>query len=398
MSASCIYEGSVRHRRFEPEREFSYPLAMAYVDLDELPELLGGRLVAPLARHRALSPPRLPRAIRIVPLADAVRDVVEDRTGARPAGPIRLLTQLRSFGHCFNPVSFYYCFEPAGERVEAVVAEVTNTPWGERHAYVCCRAQAAALRCSPAIRAKELHVSPFMGMDHRYEARAATPAQTLSVHISSSRASVTVFDATLALRRRELTRASMARITVRYPLATVRVLALIYGHAIGLNCRRPWPVHPPPQARDAHDDCLFWLVCSLLLRRIKVGSLIVVDGRAGGLRAPAAPATGRVAARLAHAAARQPRNGRRLRQGLWDSPDLVALIRLRRAQRGPDRPAPLAERPCGPLQRVRALFAATRAPAPARHRRALRPRQRAVLADARPDDDATRPPTSKNRA
>ena len=94
---------------------------------------------------------------------------------------------------------------------------------------------------------KALHVSPFMGMDHRYDARAAAPAQTLSVHIASSRAGVTVFDATLALRRRELTRASMAGITLRYPLATVRVLALIYAHALGLKLAGV-PVHPHPQA------------------------------------------------------------------------------------------------------------------------------------------------------
>src|ERR1019366_5543335 len=113
----------------------------------------------------------------------------------------------------------------------ALVAEVTNTPWGERHAYVIEGKQRDSAVLAGQF-GKALHVSPFMGMDHRYEARAATPAQTLSVHISSSRASVTVFDATLALRRRALTRASMARITVRYPLATVRVLALIYAHAV----------------------------------------------------------------------------------------------------------------------------------------------------------------------
>jgi DUF1365 family protein len=62
--------------------------------------------------------------------------LVAARTGSAPAGPVRLLTNLRYFGHCFNPVSFYYCFDEPGERVEAVVAEVTNTPWGERHAYV----------------------------------------------------------------------------------------------------------------------------------------------------------------------------------------------------------------------------------------------------------------------
>jgi hypothetical protein len=175
-----------------------------------------------------------------------VRDVVQEQTGARPEGPIRLLTQLRSFGHCFNPVSFYYCFEPGGERVQALVAEVTNTPWGERHAYVIEGRHPDSAVLNGEFD-KALHVSPFMGMDHRYDARAATPAQTLSVHIASSRAGVTVFDATLALRRQELTRPSIARITARYPLATMRVLALIYGHALGLKLAGV-PVHRHPKA------------------------------------------------------------------------------------------------------------------------------------------------------
>jgi uncharacterized protein len=245
VSASCIYEGAIRHRRFDPQREFSHRLALAYLDLDELPGLLEGRFVARrpgLVRFRRrdyLGDPA-------VPLRRAVRDVVEEQTGARPKGPIRLLTQLRSFGHCFNPVSFYYCFEPAGERVQALVAEVTNTPWGERHAYVIERQRRDSAMLGGEFE-KALHVSPFMGMDHRYDARAAMPAQTLSVHIASSRAGATVFDATLALRRRELTRASMARITLRYPVATVRVMALIYAHALGLKLAGV-PVHGHPRA------------------------------------------------------------------------------------------------------------------------------------------------------
>src|ERR1700756_175255 len=233
MSASCIYEGTIRHRRFEPPGEFSHRLALAYLDLDELPGLLEGRLVARrpgLVRFRRrdyLGDPAMP-------LRRAVRDVVQEQTGARPEGPIRLLTQLRSFGHCFNPVSFYYCFEPGGERVQALVAEVTNTPWGDRHAYVVEGNQR-----HPAVLAgqfdKALHVSPFMGMDHRYDTRATMPAPTLPVHTPASRAGATVFDATLALRRRELTRASIVGITGRYPLSTVRVLALIYAHALGLK-------------------------------------------------------------------------------------------------------------------------------------------------------------------
>src|ERR1700752_2803103 len=146
VSASCIYVGTIRHRRFDPRREFNHRLALAYLDLDELPKLFDGRLIARrsgLVRFRRCDYLGDPA----VPLRRAVRDVVEDQTGARPEGPIRLLTQLRSFGHCFNPVSFYYCFEPGGERVQALVAEVTNTPWGTGTP-TWSRATSATQRCS----------------------------------------------------------------------------------------------------------------------------------------------------------------------------------------------------------------------------------------------------------
>ena len=65
-------------------------------------------------------------------LDEAVRAHVARETGVRPAGPVRLLTHLRMFGHCFNPVSLYYCYDARDERVETVLAEITNTPWNER--------------------------------------------------------------------------------------------------------------------------------------------------------------------------------------------------------------------------------------------------------------------------
>jgi DUF1365 family protein len=234
---SAIYEGTVRHRRFaDRENSFTHDVALAYVDLDELSELpLNGRLVR-FERSDYLGDPSQP-------LPDSVRDLVEARTGSRPAGPIRLLTQLRSFGHCFNPVSFYYCFDPAGDHLEAVVAEVTNTPWGERHAYVV---ESAAR--GPVLKGdseKVLHVSPFMGMDHRYEWRVADPGKTLSVHIESHRDGRRAFDATLSMRRRELSRRTLAGMTARYPLATARVLALIYAHALALKLKGV-RVHPHP--------------------------------------------------------------------------------------------------------------------------------------------------------
>ena len=242
MSASCLYEGTIRHRRRAPHKEFSHRLALAYVDLAELPQLLGGRLVRPrpgLLRFRRrdyLGDPG-------VPLDTAVRDRVQALAGRRPAGPIRVLTQLRSWGVCFNPVSFYYCLDPAGEHVETVLAEVTNTPWGERQSYLL-----HATAAGPVLRgrfAKALHVSPFMGMDHVYEARATEPGPTLSVHIESLREGEAVFDATLGMRRHELNPRSAARHAARHPAAAARVLALIYGHAVGLKLAGA-RVHPHP--------------------------------------------------------------------------------------------------------------------------------------------------------
>jgi DUF1365 family protein len=243
VSASCIYEGTIRHRRAAPATAFTHPIALCFVDLEELPSLLGGRLLARgpgvlrFRRRDYLGDPT-------VPLDVAVRDRVAELTGSRPAGPIRLLTQLRSFGLCFNPVSFYYCLDAAGDRVDSVLAEVTNTPWGERHAYTLTNAGEGVLKGSFT---KELHVSPFMGMDHVYEARATEPAGTLSVYIASLRGGETAFDATLSLERRALTRSAVARLGIRYPFATARTLALIYGHAIGLKLAGA-RVHPHPQA------------------------------------------------------------------------------------------------------------------------------------------------------
>src|SRR5271157_3338800 len=119
MTTSAIYGGTIRHRRFAVRsHEFSHRLALMYLDLDELDTLLGGRLVARrpgLARFRRTDYLGDPAT----DLAAEVRACVERHTGSAPTGPIRVLTHLRTLGHCFNPVSFYYCFTPQ-ERLQAV--------------------------------------------------------------------------------------------------------------------------------------------------------------------------------------------------------------------------------------------------------------------------------------
>jgi DUF1365 family protein len=257
VRASCLYEGFVRHRRFgTPSDELRYPLFMAYLDLDELPQLFDGSLLWS-ARRPALAWFR--RADHLgdpsTPLRESVRALVAARSGISLDGPIRLLTHLRYAGHCFNPVSFYYCFDAAGERVRAVVAHVTNTPWGDQHSYVLALDEPAANgeadAGAPASRvlhgqfAKALHVSPLMGMDHDYDWRLTVPGETLSVQIDSTHGGERVFDATLALHRRELSARELRRALVRYPLLTLRLTTRIYTHAMRLRLRGArWHTRP----------------------------------------------------------------------------------------------------------------------------------------------------------
>jgi len=237
---SCLYRGRVRHRRLAPvAHEFGFGLFMCYLDLDELPELFDGRW---LWSARRFAPAWFRRADYLgdpaTPLADAVRDLAGERLGRRPEGPVRVLTHLRYFGYAFNPISLYYCFEPDGGTLAAIVAEVTNTPWRERHAYAVGPGLSYGVP-------KELHVSPFMGMDQRYRWRLTLPGEQLGVHMESIEDGRTLFDATLALRREEITGASLARALARYPLMTAQVVAAIYWQALRLRLKGA-PYHPHP--------------------------------------------------------------------------------------------------------------------------------------------------------
>ena len=165
---SCIYEGRVTHRRFSPvKHQFQYRLFMVYLDLAELPELLTRRSLISDYRSSCASFLRNDH-LKDTPglLNDATRELVEDRTGVRLRGPVRLLTQLRYFGYYLSPLNLYFCFDADGSKVETVVAEVNNTPWGEQHCYVLWEgnraAPDAALRFTHE---KSFHVSPFIDMD-----------------------------------------------------------------------------------------------------------------------------------------------------------------------------------------------------------------------------------------
>ncbi|MGD8396073.1 MAG: DUF1365 domain-containing protein [Candidatus Eiseniibacteriota bacterium] len=252
--SSCIYTGTVRHRRHAPVRNaFTYGLYMMYLDLGELPTLFdrfpgwSARRPAPAWFRRAdhLGDPS-------VPLDTAVRDLVEHRLGRRPEGPIRLLTHLRYLGYCFNPLSVYYCYDREARHVETLVAEVTNTPWGERHHYVLDDSANLGTAGTKRFRlGKRFFVSPFMDMDVDYDWRFVMPGRQLVIHMDNAKPDGSFFDATMVLERRALTAANLARVLVRHPLMTLEVIAAIHWQALKLVAKRcPTCVHPRPPADD----------------------------------------------------------------------------------------------------------------------------------------------------
>lgn len=266
---SCLYAGSVAHVRREPVmHRFRYGVAYAYIDLDEAAEALRaswltrGRRCAPLAFRCGDHP--MSGGVDSTPaqLAESVRDEVALAGAMRPAGPVRLLTQFRHLGVYFSPLNLFFCYAPDGRRVDAVVAEVSNTPWNERRRYVlnarravnaeggappCSSVNGSSVNDSDAMRfrhRKDFHVSPFMGMAADYTWRMTAPGDRLNVSIRCREAGRKPFDAVMTLGRRPWNAWGIASVALRFPLANMQILAAIYWQAFRLWTKRcPYVPH-----------------------------------------------------------------------------------------------------------------------------------------------------------
>jgi DUF1365 family protein len=249
---SSIFSGQVSHSRTIPlSHSFRYRLFMMYLDLSELDHVFEGRwlwstnrtAVARFRRENHFGDPDKP-------LDESVRELVTEKTGLRPEGPIRLLTHLSYFGYCFNPISLYYCFDQDDTRVETIVAEVSNTPWGERHCYVLSDIINFGDDRTRRFRInKQLHVSPFMGMNVTYEWLLTEPSDDLVVRINNSVDRERFFNATLILKRQQISGLSLARALVSFPFMTFRVIWGIHWQALKLWLKGcPVKTHPTKQA------------------------------------------------------------------------------------------------------------------------------------------------------
>lgn len=246
---SCIYEGTIRHRRFKPTPNmFRYCLFFMYLDLAELSTVFDRHPlwssrrpnVAYLRRKDHFGDPKQP-------IDQAVRELVAEKTGRPPDGPIRMLTHLRYFGYCFNPASFYYCYDQADESVETIIVEIHNTPWGEVHCYVLNREQNEhPIKNWRRHRFEKIfHVSPFIDMNIDYDWRFREPGASIRVHMIDYEKGQKLFDASLSLVRREISPRALTQVLIKYPLMTAKVTTLIHWQALRLLLKKtPFFVHP----------------------------------------------------------------------------------------------------------------------------------------------------------
>jgi len=235
---SCLYEGILRHRRILPRKHhFSYQVFMAYLDLDELSALT----TKGIARNRFAGASFYDVDYPLgTPLKANALARLKTLTGECPDGRVMLLTQLRYLGIHFNPLNLYYCFDHQNV-LRWVLAEVRNTPWNERHYYAVNAQTKAPIR-------KAFHVSPFNPMDMVYRWRFNTPDNMLRMHIENHQ-DEKVFDATLMLVQRPLTRRVLRGLLLRIPLMTMKTLAAIYWQALRLWLKQV-PIHHHPVSRS----------------------------------------------------------------------------------------------------------------------------------------------------
>ncbi|AMG29227.1 DUF1365 domain-containing protein [Grimontia hollisae] len=241
-SQSGLFVGSVRHRRFTPvEHVFSYPMFMPLIDLDDVDRLAASVKGFSTKKWGMASFYRPDYMEGREDTKQAVQDKVVALTGKRFTGKVLALCHLRYFGLYFSPVNFYYLYDEEGNWAY-MLAEVSNTPWNQRHYYAV-----------PAGKHwendKAFHVSPFNPIDQKYVWKLRPLNKTAFVHLETHRGE-REFDATLAMIRKPFTSSELSKLIAKTPVMTVKVVVSIYWQALKLWIKgAPFYGHPE-QAKE----------------------------------------------------------------------------------------------------------------------------------------------------
>lgn len=256
MQPDCVATGRVWHRRHAPKQHaFAYRIWMSLLDVDGIEAGFGRSRLWSVERPNLVTFRRRDYlGPHDIALGEAVRRRVGEQAGFRPRGRVRMLAHLRQWGQCFNPVSFYFC-EGADGALQAVVAEVHNTPWNERHVYVLDARDQRGPEFGFEFD-KAFHVSPFLPMEMRYAWRFRYAPDRIGVHMRLMHDGTEYFSSGMRLILKELTPRRMKLMPLKFPFMTLRVTTGIYYQALRLWLKRiPFFAHPDhasgPDTRDS---------------------------------------------------------------------------------------------------------------------------------------------------
>lgn len=230
--ASCLYEGTVVHKRLMPRRHaFAYRVFALCLDVDEI-DVLDQRLRLFSRNRRNLLGFRDADhgASGTEPVGDKARQLL-DRCGLGACGTrIQLVCYPRLLGYVFNPLSVYFCRDSTG-KVGAVIYEVTNT-FGERKSYVIpTEAETGSIVQSCA---KEMYVSPFTAASGSYGFHGTAPCDQIVIGVNFREGGRPVLKTHFRGVQRPLDDRTIAGVVARHPLMTAKVIGAIHFEALRL--------------------------------------------------------------------------------------------------------------------------------------------------------------------